>query len=359
MMHIPMLPVAFILLLQLFTFRCCEHAGGPVKESTIINYLKEVVQPYIPYNLPSIEIDISNGFKLNMSNGVITSLNFNTATVRLTKPNTVLFDLSGLTGDGTFDWIVINSSGTNTGTAQLVISNCKGTITAVVEPDQFKNVAATTVVGALTFQSSNQPVIQPYWEILQPLLVDTLQREIPNLILSIDTSEIKSLVYPIVRGLEPIHIPDVNVTVLGVYGGLSNLLLNGIDFESATMGRGVADNEIVFELTQLSALITNDWEFRALGIDKKGSGHIMLNQTTVSVTVGVGEDSSGEFTVNLDTSKLSIGGLEIHVDGGDSGIVDWFLQEIQPILIDTLQASFQVVVCLLFDGIPSFVLELQ
>jgi len=131
------------------------------------------------------------------------------------------------------------------------------------------------------------------------------------------------------------------------------MTLTDIDFSAATIARGDADNEVVFELMGVTALITNDWEFSAFDMDKTGSGHIMVNQTSVKVSVGIGEDEKGEFTVNLDNASIWIGSLDIHVDGADGTIMNWLISELEPLLIDTIESYFQVVVCILFNGIPN------
>jgi len=184
-------------------------------------------------------------------------------------------------------------------------------------------------------------------------VIDVIQREIPNLFLEIDTQEIKSLIFPIVQSLEPIRIPDQNMTVGFVYGAFTNMLLSNIDFQAATMGRGQNDNEVVFELIQVSGLINNDWEFKALGIDDTGTGNITLSSTTISITVGLGEDSQGEFTVNLDTAKIDIGSINIHVDGGGSTILNFLISNLTPIVVTAIENTFQIIVCILFNGIPS------
>jgi len=160
-----------------------------------------------------------------------------------------------------------------------------------------------------------------------------------------DTEEITTLVFPLVHGMEPVHIPDKKMTVLGTHVSITNMVLKNIDFASATMGLGGTDNEIIFELLQMTALITNNWELStALGyIDWKGSGHILVSQTSVSVTVRIGQDNLGELTINLDDSKFSIGGLQIVVDG-DHAMLNLLISELERLLVPAIEAIFKVVV---------------
>jgi hypothetical protein len=329
----------------------CQHAGGPVRQSTIINFIKTIIEPYIPYHIPGIDIEIDSGFGFKAENIYLKSLTFTAANIQLSQPYTVLFSLSGLVSSLSLDWTLTNSGNVSTGSALLGITNAQGSITAFVEQDYFKNVASTFVVGDLTLTTSNQPVIEPYWELLKPIVVDLLQREIPNLFLEIDTQEIKSLVYPIVQSIEPIHLPDQNVTLAGAYGAITNMTLNGIDFDAATMGRGGTVDEVVFELLDVSALINNNWELRALGFDDSGNGYIQINSTTIMVSVGLGEDSQGEFTVNLDNAKIVIGGLSIHTNAPT--ILNFLIQALEPLIVAAVQSTFQTIVCILFNGIPS------
>jgi len=324
-----------------------------VKQSTIINYLKSLIEPYIPISIPSFEVRLTTGFVFNVSKMTLQKFNVSSADMRLTKPNTILFTLLGLGGSLRFDWRLEESGKVSNGTAQLDLINCKGTTTTLVQSDHFNNIDSTFVIGDISFQTSNQPVIQPYWDLFKPVVVDTLQREVPNLITQFDTNEVKTLVYPIVKSVEPVHVPDKSVTVLGVTGGFTNMTLSDIDFSAATLGRGTADNEIIFELTKVTALVTHNWQFSGYGLSKSGSGHVMINETTVRVWVGIGENEGGEFTVNLDNSEIEIGNLDIHVDGGDTVILNWMISEFTPLLIEALESSFQVVVCMLFDGIPN------
>jgi hypothetical protein len=333
----------------------CHHAGGPVKQATIIHYLKELIQPNLPYHIPGIEVDIENGFSFKAMNIYLNELDFTDAAVQLVQTNTVLFMLDELKVSLGLNWEIHTASDNKTtdGVANLNITNAKGSITAFIEPNYFKNTNATFVVGNLVFTTTDQPFIQPYWNIFEPIVVDVLQREIPNLFLEIDTTEIKELVFPIVKSLEPIKIPDQNATVGFVYGAFTNMILNNIDFASATMGRGANDNEVVFELTAVSGIITNNWEFKALGIDDTGDGTIILNSTTILITVGLGQDSAGEFTINLDNAKIDIGGVYIHVDGGGSEVINFLISYLTPIVIGAIEDTFQIIVCILFNGIPS------
>jgi len=340
--------ITFLVLTQ-----SCQHAGGPVKQSTIIDYLKSLIVPFIPINIPSIEFRLEGGFYFNISKAAVEKFDISSANMQLTKPNTVLFTLQGLVASLRFDWRINESGKVTNGTAQLDLLNCKGSTTTFVQTDHFDNIDATFVIGDLTFQTSNQPVIQPYWDLFKPVVVDTLQREVPNIILQFNTNEVKRLVYPIVKSVEPVHVPDKSVTVLGVTGGFANMTLNNIDFSAATLGRSTSDNEILFELTKVTALITNNWAFSGFGVSKSGSGHVLVNETTVRVWVGIGEDDAGEFTVNLDKADIVIGDLDIRVDGGNEVILNWMISEFKPLLIDAIESSFQVVVCVLFDGIPN------
>jgi hypothetical protein len=333
----------------------CKHAGGPVKQSTIINYLRELIQPNIPFHVPGIEIDIENGFSFKAQNIFLNELNFTTANVQLIQANTVLFSLKDLELSLGLTWTIhtVSDNKTTNGVATLNITQSQGSITAFIEPNYFKNVNASFVVGNLIFTTTDQPVIEPYWDLFRPVVIDVLQREIPNLFLEIDTTEIKSLVYPIVKSLEPIKIPDQNVTVGFVYGAITNMLLSNIDFASATMGRGMNDNEVVFELTQVSGIVTNDWEFKAIGIDDTGDGTIILNSTTILITVGLGDDDVGEFTINLDNAAINIGGVYIHVNGGGSDVLNFLISYLTPIIVNAIESTFQIIVCILFNGIPS------
>lgn len=354
-MSVKLVFLLFALFLGTFSAegQTCQHGGGPVKQNTIINYVRSLIKPLIPANLPGMQVKVDTGFSFTASQVILSAADFDTADMQLVQDNTVMFSLAGLKASVSLNWEISTGPNNSTsGTAQLTLDNCKGSTTAVVETDHFQNTAATFIIGDLQFTASNYPIIQPYWELFKPVVIDTLQREIPNLILEFNTEEIKTLVMPVVTGLEPVHIPPINQTVLGVYVGFTNLTISGIDFTAATMGRGNT-NEVVFELTDMSALVTNGWEFRGLGIDKIGTGHISIISTSVSVYVGLGEDAQGEFTINLDNSKIVIGDLDIHIDGGDGVILNFLIAEFKPILIASIEASFQGVLCFLFNGIPS------
>jgi len=134
------------------------------------------------------------------------------------------------------------------------------------------------------------------------------------------------------------------------------MILSSIDFETATMGRGLEDNEVVFELIGVTAVISNNWEVKGpLGFNQNGTGIIYINGTTISVTVGLGEDGLGEFTINLDDAKIAIGGCLITLDGGITGeILNYFIRAITSYVIQSIESTFQIIVCLLFNGIPSF-----
>jgi hypothetical protein len=307
----------------------------------------------LPYHIPGVDIEIEGGLGFKATNVYLQQFQFTSANIQLLQANTVYFTLSSLTAGLALNWELHDGGNSTTGVATLNLTNCQGFITAYIQPDYFQNVNASFVVGDLVFKTTDQSFIEPYWELFKPVVVDVLEREIPNILLEINTKEIKSLVYPIVQSVEPVHIPDQNMTVGLIYGAITNMILTGIDFEAATMGRGVNDNEVVFELIQVSAVIDNDWEFKALGIDDKGDGNITITSTTISVTVGIGQDNLGEFTVNLDNAKINIGSLTIHLDGGGSDILNFLIQYITPLVVDAIQNTFQLVVCILFNGIPS------
>jgi len=333
----------------------CSHAGGPLSQSALLNYIKNVVRPILPLKLPAVQVSISGLFSFGATNLLLGGININNANIQLTQPNTVVFGMDGFNGAIDMDWTLVAGQNTSVGKATLGLVNCKGSITAQIEPDHFKNTNAMFAIGDVTFQTTNQPAIQPYWNLLKPIVVDTLQRELPNLALQFDTEQIKALVFPIVQSVEPVHIPDLNKTVLGVYGGFSNATLHDINFQVATMGRGSADNEALFELTGLSATITNSWEFKApFGIDMRGTGHITVSQTSASITVGLGVDqNTGDFTINLDAAKISIGNLDVAIDGGNNVVINFIIAQLEPLVVTTIEAVFQVVVCVLFNGIPN------
>jgi len=174
--------------------------------------------------------------------------------------------------------------------------------------------------------------------------------------LEIDTSELKTLIFPIVESLEPIPVPPINISVLGTFGGFSNITIHDIDFDSVTMELGKSDNEIAFALNGVSALVTNSWEFNSfITGDKTGTGHIQISNATSVIYVGIGVSSDGEFTINLDDSDITIKNLDIVIDGSGIGkeILNWFIEQLSPLVIDTLSTTFGVVLCLLFGGIPN------
>jgi len=266
-----------------------------------------------------------------------------------------MFNLQGLTVSITLNWEIDNFNGGNiSGKAILNMTNSQGTLTALIQEDYFQNTNATFLIGDLQFLTTDQPDIEPYWLVFKPVVIDFLQREIPNFFLEINTQEIKDLIYPIVLTLEPIKIPDQNISTSYISGALTNMILSNIDFQTATMGRGLADNEVIFELIGVSAFISNHWVVSSSLFQQNGTGEIYINGTTVSVIVGLGEDGLGEFTINLDDAKISIGGCIITLDGGITGqILNLFIGSITPYVIQAIESTFQIIVCLLFNGVPT------
>jgi len=57
----------------------------------------------------------------------------------------------------------------------------------------------------------------------------------------------------------------------------------------------------------------------------------------------------------LDDSNLSIGGLEVVIDGSgiDKTIINFLIRQLSPLVVMTIQDTFEIVICILFGGIPS------
>jgi len=332
----------------------CNRPGGPVPQKSLDNFVKNVVQSLLPAHLPDWSLVMKDVIKLDVTEVTIVSAGFNSAGVSLPQPNHLVVKANGLEASLHLRYTIVESSGKHLrGSAILGVSGTELSITNDITPSSFRVTDASFHIRDLTLKATDQPAIEPYWKLIRPVIIEVIETAVPTFLKrALSTHEIRVLVLPIIHSLEPIRLPDVNQTLLGITGSFTHATIGKIDFTEATLERGANDDEVALALTGVTAFAQNRWEFKdsILGIDKNGTGSIDILGTSVQITIGLGKTANGSLTVNLDSSSLVIGPLNITLHGTvDDKVLNWLVAALEPLVALAIQNTFQAVLCLLFD----------